>query len=46
MKNLTEVITELFMCYARTEEFVSLNEAARNEFIDQVEQLKELASEK
>jgi hypothetical protein len=34
------------MIYVRTEEYVSLNEAARNKFVDQVEELKQLASEK
>ena len=45
MKNLTEVIDEMFMTYVRSEEYVSFNEEARNKFVDQVEELKELASE-
>lgn len=44
MKNLTNVIEELFLSYVRTENFVNLNEEARNEFVDQVETIKELLS--
>lgn len=46
MKNLTEVIEEMFMIYVRTEEYASLNEEGRNRFVDQVEELKQLADEK
>jgi len=46
MKNLTELIDELFYSYSRTENFVNLNEAARNEFVDQIEELKTLAESK
>ncbi len=44
MKNLTEVINEMFLSYVRTENYVNLNEDARNKFVDQVEELKQLAS--
>jgi hypothetical protein len=44
MKTLNEVITEMFMYYVRSEEYAGLNEAARNEFVDKVEELKQLAS--
>lgn len=46
MKNLKDVMDELFMVYVRTEEFACFNEAERNKFCDQVEELKALASEK
>ena len=46
MEALNEVIDELFLSYCRTEEFVSLNEEGRNKFVDRVEELKRLASEK
>lgn len=44
MKPLTEVIDELFLTYVRTEEFISMNEEARNKFINQVEELKNLVA--
>lgn len=44
MKTLNELIDELFYSYARTENFVNLDEKTRNALVDQVEELKELAS--
>jgi len=44
MKTLVEVIEEMFMHYVRSEEYVGLNEAGRNEFVDQVEELKRLVT--
>jgi hypothetical protein len=46
MKTLNEIIDEMFINYVRTENFVNLNEEARNKFVDQVEELKQLAAEK
>jgi hypothetical protein len=46
MKTLVEVIDEMFMNYVRTEEYVSFNEEARNKFVDQVKELKQLAESK
>ena len=44
MEPLNEVIDELFLSYCRTEEFVSLNEEGRNQFVDRVEELKKLVA--
>jgi hypothetical protein len=44
MKTLNDVLNEMFFSYVRSENFVNLNEAARNEFVDKVEELKDLAS--
>lgn len=46
METLIEVIEEMFLTYVRTENFVSLTEEARNKFVDQVEELKQLAADK
>jgi hypothetical protein len=46
MKTLTDIINELFFSYSRTENFVNLNEESRNQFVDQVEELKGLAESK
>jgi hypothetical protein len=46
MKTLTEVIDELFIYYVRSEEYVSLSAEGRNKFVDLVEELKQIASEK
>jgi len=46
MKTLTEVIEEMFIMYVRSEEYVSMNQGQRNEFIDQIEELKALVLQK
>jgi len=43
MKTLNEVIDELFIVYVRSEEYVSMSQDQRNEFVDAIEQLKTLA---
>lgn len=43
MKTLIEILDEMFLSYVRTENYVSLNEEARNEFCDQFENLRQLA---
>ncbi len=46
MKELTEVIEEMFLNYVRSEEYVTMSSEQRNKFVDRIEELKALVLQK